>query len=274
LADEHPGNRRATRSVMRALTAEHLTVAFGGVRALDDTSIEVEEEEFLAVVGPNGAGKSTLLNALNRLVPLVHGEITLYDQPVGHLSPVALAKLGVARTFQAPRLIERATVLENLMIGAYTSGGYRWSDQLIRPHRVRRKELEVADRCSELLTAAGMINLGQSLVHSLPYGPRKLIEILRALVGHPKVVLLDEPTSGLGKDEREALTDLILHYRAVERPTVVLVEHHMDFVRSLSDRVVGLNAGQTFAVGTIDEVIEAQDQLLRAEAHAAGGALS
>jgi ABC-type branched-subunit amino acid transport system ATPase component len=241
---------------------ESVSVLFGGVAALTDVSMEIREGLVTVVIGPNGAGKTTLLNALNRLVPISSGSIHVLGRDVTTRTAAQVARLGVARSFQNPRLIDSLTVEQNMLFGLYSSQNYTWFDQYIRPWRAHRYEQAGLRRTRALLEATGLGALRTLKVSELAYGSRKVVEILRALAGEPRLLILDEPTSGLGETERTMLAALLGEHLRMSSTAVLLVEHHFDFVRAVGDLVVGLAAGQVFANGDLDTVLAAQESLL------------
>ncbi|MFF4796173.1 ABC transporter ATP-binding protein [Streptomyces sp. NPDC001276] len=241
------------------LSIRDLTVSFGGVRALSSVSADVPGGEISAIVGPNGAGKTTLLNAIGGLLGrAVHGTVTFDGSPITRRSPTNLARLGLARSFQEPRLIEQASALENVLAGAYLHMGYSTLDQMVRPWRVKKGERGVRDQIVSLLTGIGLAHVRDEPVAGLPYGVRKLIDITRALASAPRLLLLDEPTSGLDSSDRRTVEELLAGLRAERRVTVVVVEHHMDLVRRVADRAIGMAAGCAIATGTPTEVLDSK----------------
>jgi branched-chain amino acid transport system ATP-binding protein len=236
-----------------------LSVSFGGVHALSDISMQVGPAEVVALIGPNGAGKSTLLNAVSGLIRAnVSGRITLAGRPVARRHPATIAGLGVGRSFQHPPLLDTESVLENLMLGAHLRLRYRMTDQLVRRGRVRRQEAAERERALRLLETVGLAGDAGREAGALPYGGRKLVDILRALMAEPRLLLLDEPTSGLDARERAVVEGLLQSIRDAGQMSVLLVEHHMDVVRKLADSVVGLQAGTVLRTGTPHEVLDSE----------------
>ncbi|HSY16091.1 MAG TPA: ATP-binding cassette domain-containing protein [Jatrophihabitantaceae bacterium] len=239
------------------LSVEELSVNFAGIHALRDVSLDLSADEVLAVVGPNGAGKSTLLNAVSGLIrEHCSGAINLQGRKILGLHPAAVARAGVGRTFQDPPLIDDETVLENVMLGAHLHLGYRMMEQIFLPGRVRKKEAGVAELAMAVIEFVGLGDQAGSRVGGLSYGSRKLIDIARALLSEPRILLMDEPTSGLDSRERAIVQDLLLELRRTPGLAVIVVEHHMDVVRLVADRVVGLQAGGVLAVGSPEQVLD------------------
>lgn len=234
-------------------------VTFGGVKALRGVTFDVRAREFTAVIGPNGAGKSTMLNAISGLIrEYAKGEILIEGSSMLGKAPVQIARTGVGRSFQNPPLIDTATVLENVMLGEHLRLGYRMGDQIWRRRRVRRLESEAERRALTILEFIELSDLRHQPVGSLPYGTRKLIDIARAVVAGPKLLLLDEPTSGLDAEEQSAVGQILLELHQATLVTILIVEHHMHVVRSIASRVIGLESGSVVAIGTPEEVLNSE----------------
>jgi ATP-binding cassette subfamily F protein 3 len=240
---------------------EEATIGFPPVRGTSEavpiltiSRLAAMRGDRIGVVGPNGAGKTTLLNAICGAVPLQRGQSTVLTDPEAR-RPTDYIKAGIGRSFQSPRLLEKATLVENVVLGMHSTLEYSMLDQLVRPGRVRRAEAAAAGRARELLDLVGLGPQADDPISSLAFGPRKIVDILRALASEPQIVLLDEPSSGLDRRERGAIGDLLLELRRTRTAGYLLVEHNMDLVRRLSDRVVGLAAGAIVAEGTADEVL-------------------
>jgi branched-chain amino acid transport system ATP-binding protein len=240
-----------------ALAIRGLSVSFGGVRALSDVDIMINPADATAVVGPNGAGKTTLLNAICGVTGgATNGSIRLSGIPIAGRHPTAVARAGVGRSFQHPPLLERESVLENVMIGAHLRLGYSAVDQILRPRRVRSLEASVAGQALPLLDLIGLAHAANQPVGTLSYGARKLIDLVRATMSAPSLLLIDEPTSGLDAIEQDKVLDYLLAVRSTGRVTMLVVEHHMDFVRAFSNTVVGLKSGKVFMSGDTHEILD------------------
>ncbi len=247
-----------------------VAVNFGGVAALEAVDIDAPAHTITAVIGPNGAGKTTLLNAISGLIPgRVSGEILLGGASIKGLRPARVAAAGVGRSFQDPQLIENATVLENIMCGGHVVAGYRSMDQLWRWRRVQRSESRLRAHARDAMEFVGLGDCASDSASSLPYGRRKLVDIARAVVTGPRLLLLDEPSSGLDSAEREAIVRLLVELRSAACTTVFVVEHHMDVVRAVASHVVGLQAGAVLATGSPNDVLESG--VFRAAVIGAGG---
>ena len=238
---------------MTILAAEGLSIAFGGVRAIDHVSLAVETGLVFSIIGPNGAGKTTLFNMFSGLYVPQDGHVRLAGEDVTGLAPDRLARRGLARTFQNLQIFFRMTVLENVMVGRHrheTTGIF--SDLLHLPS-VARQNRKTAEAARAALARVGLAPHGNLPAGGLPYGALKRLEIARALASEPKVLLLDEPAAGCNPVETQELAGII---RAIVKDgvTVVLVEHDMRLVMNISDRIHVLANGRTLAEGTAAEV--------------------
>jgi len=230
-----------------------VTLRFGGVTALRDVAFSVAPGTLQAVIGPNGAGKTSLFNGITGFYRLDAGEISLEGQRLSGLPPHEVSRAGIVRTFQNLEIFSNMTALENVVTGAHRRGGYGLLASLLRLPSFRRREHELAEEALGLLEFVGLPGLSGAPAASLPYGSQRLLEIARALAAEPRILLLDEPAAGLNRRETEAVGALVR--RIVARGvTVVMVEHDMDLVMGVSDRVLVLNYGEVLASGTPAEV--------------------
>jgi branched-chain amino acid transport system ATP-binding protein len=239
---------------MPLLQVRDVAVRFGGIVALDSVSFDVESGSIVGLIGPNGAGKTTLFNCLSRLYEWERGEIlfggaSLLTAPRHHI-----AGMGIGRTFQNIALFSSMTVLDNVMVGAHCRSRSGFFTNALRLPVVRREEPAVLAKTMELLKLLGLERVANRRVSDLPFGTRKRVELARALATQPKLLLLDEPASGLNHEEVGELGRLIRELRDRLRLTILLVEHHMSLVMSISERVVALNFGRVIAQGTPAEV--------------------
>ena len=242
------------------LELDDVTVNFGGVKALSALTFAVDQGDVVALVGPNGAGKTTTLNAIGGLIRRnLTGRVTLDGHAIHHLTAAEVARLRIARSFQHPPLLDKETVLENVMLGANLRQGYGLLDQYVRWGKVRRAESSLLSDAYDNLRLLGIESSAQKFAGSVPYAVSKLADIARALLMRPRLLLLDEPTSGLGSGERAIVVEAISRIREAREITVVLVEHHMEMVREVADVVVGLQAGTAVKVGTPSEVLDAAE---------------
>jgi branched-chain amino acid transport system ATP-binding protein len=236
------------------LEIAHLMMRFGGIVALDDVSFAVGQGRIVGLIGPNGAGKTTLFNCLSRLYRPERGDIRLNGKSLQHCAPSDIAAMGVGRTFQSPALFASLSVVDNVKVGAHARGynGFL-SDTLTLP-RTRREECARDRTARAMLAFVGLKNAAERSAASLPLGVRKRVELARALAAEPLLLLLDEPAGGLNHEEVAELGSLIRSIRDQLQITVLLVEHHMGLVMSLSDQVVVLNFGRVIADGSPDEI--------------------
>jgi branched-chain amino acid transport system ATP-binding protein len=227
-------------------------VTFGGLHALDDVSLDVEPDEVLGLIGPNGAGKTTLFNVVCGFVRPDDGGISWQGTPLRRVRPQHLARLGIARTLQGLGLFERLTVLENVVVGADRHARAGFGSALFALPRSDRDEQALRMRAFGVLAELGIQDVAGRLPGALPYGIQKRVALARALVAEPRLLLLDEPASGLSESEMTELGELIRSLRG--RTAVMLVEHHMDLVMSVCDRIVVLDFGRVIATGSPDQV--------------------
>jgi branched-chain amino acid transport system ATP-binding protein len=233
---------------------EDLGIAFGGVRAVDGVSFEVRRGEVYTIIGPNGAGKTTIFNLIGLLYPASKGTISFEDRSLNGLAPHRVAELGIARTFQNIELFEHATVLQNLLIGRHRHRTTSlWQEMAFLPS-VRRAELAQREAVEKVIDFLELAHYRDGLVAGLPYGVRKVIELGRALATEPKLLLLDEPSSGLNPEETNEMAFWIEDIQKALGITVLMVEHDMNLVSRVSDRVLALNEGRPIAEGTPAEV--------------------
>jgi branched-chain amino acid transport system ATP-binding protein len=221
--------------------------------AVFDVSFEVEHGEILAIIGPNGAGKTTLFNLISGVLPSTDGSVHLQGCKLNGLKPHAISRLGLARTFQNVRLFGNMTVLENVMVGRHSQTKYGMLSAALRLPHARREERMIRDRALVELARVGLQAKADDNALSLPFGQQRLLEIARAMATDPRLLLLDEPGAGLNRPEKEELDELVRSIRD-GGVTVLLVEHDMQFVMSIADRIVVLDYGQKIAEGTPIEI--------------------
>jgi branched-chain amino acid transport system ATP-binding protein len=258
LAEVLPSRRGSMTSEV-ALEVSDVAVSFGGVAALNGVGAQVASYEVAAIVGPNGAGKTTLLNAVSGLLDVkVRGDIVFCGQQINGMSANRIAHLGLGRSFQHPPLLEEETIVENILLASNLHLPYGLPGQMFTPWRSRRLERAEKERALALLDFAGLSGVAGNKASSLPYGSRKLVDIIRALFLSPTLLALDEPTSGLDSREQETVVELIQKLAAMRRMTLLIVEHHMDIVRACASQVLGMQAGRVISSGTPDEVFESE----------------
>lgn len=226
--------------------------AFGGVRAVDGATLKVEEASITGLIGPNGAGKSTLFNCISGFLRPQSGRILLGARRIDRSKPHRIARAGLVRTFQTPRALTRMTVLENVVLAARGNAGERLGGTLAPS--ARRREREAQARALELLELVRLDGYAETLAGTLSGGQRKLLDLVRAVMAEPRILLLDEPMAGVSPTLRVELLEHILALRSRDGVTLLIVEHDLDFVMRASDRVVVMNDGRVIAQGTPDEV--------------------
>jgi branched-chain amino acid transport system ATP-binding protein len=236
------------------LTVRDVSVRFGGIVALDGVSFEVMPGEIVGLIGPNGAGKTTLFNCLSRLCECDRGSILFRGMSLARVPGHRVAALGVARTFQSLALFRSMTVLENIMVGRHCRTHSGFLRNALRTPDVRREERATQAKARELVALLELEAFVDVPVAGLPFGLQKRVELARALAAEPTLLLLDEPAAGLEQEEVTALGNLIRSLRDRLQLTVLLVEHHMSLVMSISDRVVALDFGRKIAEGSPAEV--------------------
>ena len=245
-----PGNG----AVSALLEITGVAMHFGGIVALHDVTFAVTRGKIVGLIGPNGAGKTTLFNCLSRLYRPVRGDIRLNGHSLRRCAPSDIAALGIGRTFQASTLFTSMSVLDNVKVGAHARGhSGPLTDALTLPSR-RAEEREFDQTARAMLGLVGLASAAKRPATSLSLGARKRVELARALAGKPSLLLLDEPAGGLNHEEVAELGILIRSIRDQLGITVLLVEHHMGLVMSLSDQVVVLNFGRVIADGPPNEV--------------------
>ena len=239
---------------MSFFKVENLGIRFGGVVAVDGVGFEVKRGEVFTIIGPNGAGKTTIFNLIGLIYPATEGRIVFEGREINGMTPHRVAGLGIARTFQNIELFEHATVLQNLLIGRHRHRRTRlWQDLLFLPS-VRAAELAQREAVEKVIDFLDLAKYRDSLVAGLPYGVRKVVELGRALATEPRLLLLDEPSSGLNPEETDDMAFWIEDIKRHLGITVLMVEHDMNLVSRVSDRVLALSMGRVLAEGTPAEV--------------------
>ena len=248
---------------MTLLAADNVSISFGGVQAVSDVSFEVAAGQVYSIIGPNGAGKTTLFNLVSRLYDVDAGSITFNGEPITRVPPHQVAERGIARTFQNTELFEHETVLKNLLIGHHVHRKTALWEELLFLPKVREQDLVFRRQVEDVIDLLDLQSYRDQIIGNLPYGVRKMVEIARALCLGPRLILLDEPSSGLNPEETEDLSFWIEDINEELDITVVMVEHDMNLVNQVSDRVLVLADGVVIAVGTPNE-IQGHPDVLRA----------
>ena len=258
------------------LRLEHITMQFGGVVAVNDLSLEVNKGEIVALIGPNGAGKTTAFNCITGVYEPTNGRVSFLGKPmvenhpqgkmvklykgenadkfthVLHPTPDRITHLGIARTFQNIRLFSALTVFENVLIAKHMRAKQNYFTSMF--HLNGAEENRMRKEAMELLEEQNLVHLKDEIAGSLPYGLQRRLEIARALATSPQLLLLDEPAAGMNPQETQELTDFIKEIRTKYHLTVFMIEHHMDLVMQISDRIYVLDFGKLIASGTPSEV--------------------
>jgi len=247
---------RATspRSNAAFFDARDLSLSFGGVRAVRDVSFKVDEGEVFAVIGPNGAGKTSVFNLVTRVFDASGGSVLLRGVDITRVRRHDVVRHGIARTFQNIELFDGATVLDNLMLGRHAAPHGHLLAQMLNLPSVQRAERETREAVESVIELLDLAPHRMSLVSGLPYGIRKNVELGRALVAAPRLLLLDEPASGLNPEETRSLATWILEIRRELGITVIMVEHDMSLVSAVADRVLVMDQGRVLTIGSPSEV--------------------
>ena len=230
------------------LDFNNVTMQFGGVTALSEVSLQIQKGEILGLIGPNGAGKTTCFNVMTGVYAPTWGTVSFEGKNLAKLKRFEITKVGIARTFQNIRLFSEMTALENVMVGADARKKASVGGAILRTPRQRHEEKEARDRSMELLQFMGISDRAETAARNLPYGYQRRLEIARALATEPKLLCLDEPAAGFNPAEKQELNELILKIRE-QGYTVLLIEHDMNVVMKVSDRVAVLDFGQKIADG-------------------------
>jgi len=239
---------------MSLFQAEDISIRFGGIRAVDAVSFNVEPGEVFSIIGPNGAGKTTIFNLISRIYQPTAGRLMFDGRDITRTPAHRIASLGIARTFQNIELFTNATLLQNLLIGRHCHAQASFLAQLGFLPSARREEITHREKVEDVIAFLDLERYRDTLIANLPYGVRKVVELGRALCTEPRLLLLDEPSSGLNLEETEVMGFWIDDIKKDLGITVIMVEHDMNLVRQVSDRVMALNYGRMMALGTPAEV--------------------
>jgi branched-chain amino acid transport system ATP-binding protein len=251
-AERYPAARAL--SLIPLLEIRDIAVRFGGIVALDGVSFAIEEGQILGLIGPNGAGKTTLFNCVSRLYTPNRGDILFEGRSMLARPPHRIAEIGIGRTFQNLALFAPQSVLDNVRLGGHAHSRSDFVSDALRLPWVRRQEAALTETAWSLLHMLELQDVALRPAAGLPLGTRKRVELARALAGRPKLLMLDEPAGGLNHEEVGELGRLIRRIRDERQVTILLVEHHMNLVMSVSDKVVALDFGRKIAEGTPAEV--------------------
>ncbi len=233
---------------------KRLTHWFGGLRAVHDFNLDLEENELVGLIGPNGAGKTTIFNLVTGAYKPTEGEVRLNGDNLIGLRPHQITAQGIGRTFQTIRLWSELTVLDNIRIARASRIKYSLLDSILHGRRWRQEEKQIKDRAMELLAVFGLEGLARELAKNLPYGAQRRVEIARALATNPRVLLLDEPAAGMNPGEIGELLELIRQIREDFDLTIWIIEHQMRVIMNICERIKVIDFGETIAQGTPDEI--------------------
>ncbi len=235
------------------LAASGLCKSFGGVKAVDSAEIQVASGSITGLIGPNGAGKTTLFNLLSNFIRAERGKVVFDGEPIQHLQPYQIAQQGMIRTFQVAKTLSRLSVLENMLLAAQKQTGENFWQVQFQQHKIAKEEKQQRERAMSLLASVGLVQKAHDYAGGLSGGQRKLLEMGRALMTNPKLILLDEPAAGVNPRLIDEICERISVWNQ-EGMTFLIIEHNMDVIMSLCDRVWVLAEGRNLAEGTPEEI--------------------
>jgi branched-chain amino acid transport system ATP-binding protein len=239
---------------MALMQINNLTMRFSGITAIENLSFEIEEGSITSLIGPNGAGKTSAFNCMTGFYKATSGSILFDGKPLANLKPFKITQRGIIRTFQNVRLFKNLTVLENVMSGAHRVSRQSFMGALLRHPAERREEKEILRSAEFFLDYVGIPDKKNEVAKNLSYGDQRRTEWARALTAKPRLILFDEPAAGLNREEKERLVELIRNIRRDFGITVFLIEHDMDLVMKVSEKVIVINFGTKISEGTPAEV--------------------
>ena len=239
----------------QVLSFKDVTLKFGGITALNSVSFEVNPGELYAIIGPNGAGKTSIFNCISGIYRPTEGSVTYGTSSIPELRPDEVANLGIARTFQNIELFENMTVIDNILFGAHSKLNYGAISSLFYTRKVRNSEREAREIAEDIIDFLEIEQYRYSYILSLPYGVQKRVELGRALAMNPEIVLLDEPAAGMNSEETEDIARFIIDLHEERKKTIILVDHDMNMVMDIAERVMVLNFGEKLAEGTPKEIV-------------------
>lgn len=236
------------------LQLKNVVKRFGGITASNNININVPKGSIYGIIGPNGAGKTTLFNMITGVYNTTEGEVFFNGKPINGLPTHIIAEKGISRTFQNIRLFGDLSVYDNLLTACQKNITYSFLDGILRSKKCRLQEKEMAEFCDGLLEEVGLSNQKKQRANNLPYGMQRRLEIARALATRPKLILLDEPAAGMNEEESAELSDFIRSIKNKKNITVIIIDHHMDVIMSICERISVLNFGTLLAEGDPDSI--------------------
>lgn len=250
---------KALQDKKHIISLSHLSMRFGGLKAVDDLSFTVNQGEIFGLIGPNGAGKTTVFNCITQFYKSSQGAVYYTDHhgDVHNLNDFPVHKvidLGIARTFQNVELIWELTVLDNLLVGAHSLFTVNFFEQMLHLPKMKKEEAILRQKAETILTSLGIHAYKDVIPYGLPYGILKKIELARVLMSDPRLIILDEPAAGLNDSETQELAKTIKHIQNQYKLTIILVEHDMELVMGICDRICAMSFGQQLAIGTPLEI--------------------
>lgn len=239
---------------MLVLSTKNVTKSFGGLTAVNRFSFDVPEGKIYSVIGPNGAGKTTFFNCITGFYEFDDGIIEFSGTVLNGMSPDQIAQLGISRTYQNIRLFSQMTAIENILVGRHAHYETYWFESILQTRRVKEEEERALNEAVELLEFVGLKGMGDQIASNLPYGAQRRLEIARALANKPKLLLLDEPTAGMNPNETAEMIDFIRSLRDEMGITILLIEHDMRVVMSISENIGVMDFGTKIAEGTPEQI--------------------
>ncbi|NLM43610.1 MAG: ABC transporter ATP-binding protein [Clostridiales bacterium] len=239
---------------MNILELKNLTKTFGGLTAVGNVDFEVPKDGISGLIGPNGAGKTTIFNLITGVYKVTDGKIIYKGQDITDKEPYRVAESGITRTFQNIRLFKKLTVYENVLTACHANADYSLIQSVLRTSKCRKQEKELKEKADNLLEIMGLHDRKDLIANNLPYGLQRRLEIARALALNPELLLLDEPAAGMNPDETVQLMTLIAEIRDKFNLTVLIIDHHMDLIMGICEKIMVLNFGCKLAEGTPQEI--------------------
>lgn len=236
-----------------ALELKELKKEFGGIVAASNINIKIPEHTIYGIIGPNGAGKTTMFNMITGVYPPTSGDILYFGESIVKKKTYEIANIGIARTFQNIRLFANLTVYENLLTSCQQNITYNLLQGILRTPAYKRAEKEMEERCLTLLKSVDLLDVKEKKASALPYGAQRRLEIVRALVTGPKILLLDEPAAGMNEEESAQLSQIVKKIQSEFKITIVIIDHHMDVIMDVCDEISVINFGKLIATGTPQE---------------------